>query len=657
MQDKLIEKIDDYLFGSGKHIDQNDQLWNICEPIIKSLLDEFYNKINSIPELETIVENRSSVDDLKSVQMNHWKLLFGTELNEHYATNARKIGTIHEKIGLDQGWYLASYAWVMMRLLPSIANKNRFRNGQMKDQMEQVIARIFVDMMISTSAYEKKSILHAVQMHDDDNVMKNLRSLANTVVKVNSTSFRLARLVGNAKDARLGAQTISSAASELVASVEQIAVNSESASNEANESNQTARDGHAAISNATSAIKKMLDAVNETNEGIEELSEASSQIGQILSVIEDIADQTNLLALNATIEAARAGESGKGFAVVASEVKSLASQTSKSTEDIARRIEALSNGMDKIRRTMSSSQSAVEEGDEAVSSARSTMDLISTQVSGVYEKMLDISNILQQQKNATSEIAESITHVADLSVKNEGLIEEMADSYQGTNEEFMKTAQTWFNEGSDQALCEMAKIDHVMFKKRILDTIMERDDWKSDDVPDHHACRLGKWYDNLGNTQLTNHPSYKELVGPHKIVHEAGKSALLSYKNNDFAGAIEHIERMNEASIDVVRLLGDLSISLDEQKEAENRRHFDRLTTRMSAKIDVGGGDNNEIVIEDISLGGVGVSGVHLKPGQEVNVSVGNNGPKHGVAKWASGDRAGIQFDEAGEQSAAQKTG
>ncbi|KUL40648.1 methyl-accepting chemotaxis protein [Actinoplanes awajinensis] len=78
-------------------------------------------------------------------------------------------------------------------------------------------------------------------------------------------------------------------------------------------------------------------AVSDAERGLDtvtSLRSASEEIRNAVDLINQVASQTRLLALNATIEAARAGEAGLGFSVVANEVKTLANETSASSEEI-----------------------------------------------------------------------------------------------------------------------------------------------------------------------------------------------------------------------------------------------------------------------------------------------------------------------------------
>ena len=101
-----------------------------------------------------------------------------------------------------------------------------------------------------------------------------------------------------------------------------------------NSAPRSARSAHGSRSPA-SVVGRAVDAGRDTRQTIETLNEQVARIGAVADMIGEIAAKTNLLALNATIEAARAGDAGKGFAVVASEVKSLATQTAQSTQEIA----------------------------------------------------------------------------------------------------------------------------------------------------------------------------------------------------------------------------------------------------------------------------------------------------------------------------------
>ncbi len=141
---------------------------------------------------------------------------------------------------------------------------------------------------------------------------------------------------------------------------------------------------------ALKITEKAVEQGNNVSQEIAHLGSAARQITDVVEAINRISEQTNLLALNATIEAARAGEAGKGFAVVAAEIKELAKETTRSTDQIQQRVEAI----------QATTRHTTEEINEILNTIRQGNDL----VSGIYGE-------IKNQSATTHEISEHIARI------------------------------------------------------------------------------------------------------------------------------------------------------------------------------------------------------------------------------------------------------
>lgn len=347
----------------------------------------------------------------------------------------------------------------------------------------------------------------------------------------------------------------------MVASVSTINDTSQSAASEASAMRQIVDESVVDVRRTMTTMNGIAQSVQETSAKVADLSAASVEIGSIVGTIEAIARQTNLLALNATIEAARAGEYGRGFAVVAGEVKNLSQQTSKATEDIKARINRLQDEMAKIVDAMSAGAAAVQTGSGEMKELAVKIDEAGRRAAMVSIKMDEISRVLADQGAATNEVAQGITAIADLSSVNVDEVKALADTMSKADLNIGKMLNHLASLSLPDKIVRLAKADHVIWKKRLVDMSVGRVALKADELSDHKTCRLGKWYYGDGKQKFGGNAVFQRLDQPHAAVHRHGKEAARLFGLGQLQEALSEIAKVEAASVEVLADLDRLRAS------------------------------------------------------------------------------------------------
>jgi len=225
--------------------------------------------------------------------------------------------------------------------------------------------------------------------------------------------------------------TIASAVEQMSATSDEVAQRMSDSADAARQANRHTADGRQTADATSRSMQKLADDITHASEAVSELNAQSHTIDSVLGVIRAVAEQTNLLALNAAIEAARAGEQGRGFAVVADEVRTLASRTQASTDEIRSIIDSLQAGTAKAVSSMADSYRQSEDLQQQVENSRSALQSIAGSVDTITDMTSQVAAAAEQQSRTSTEISASLGQLSNL---GDRVLRELQDTARNTQQ-------------------------------------------------------------------------------------------------------------------------------------------------------------------------------------------------------------------------------
>lgn len=209
--------------------------------------------------------------------------------------------------------------------------------------------------------------------------------------------------------------TVASAVEEMSVTAQDVAQRITESADAAQTASQDSSAGQEDAQSTRDAMENLASDIEQTRKAMTQLDEQSGQISGVLDVIRGVAEQTNLLALNAAIEAARAGEQGRGFAVVADEVRTLASRTQSSTDEIREMIDALLSNTARAVASMKTSHEQSEKMRTQVDGVKKRLTTINDSVTTITDMTHHIASAAEEQSQTANTIAASLSQLSSLS--------------------------------------------------------------------------------------------------------------------------------------------------------------------------------------------------------------------------------------------------
>lgn len=261
-----------------------------------------------------------------------------------------------------------------------------------------------------------------------DRLQATMKSVASESAKVRQVTAKLGGMADslNANQLEQADQTknVASAAHELSMTASEVAGTTGRAQDTTSMALKQVQEGATLLQTACERIQSQASSIEESERAVEQLAADSASISTVLDVIRNIAEQTNLLALNAAIEAARAGEQGRGFAVVADEVRSLASRTQQSTEEINDMVAKLQKQGQHATELMQTNRAESSENASMTAQVSNTFAQVVDAMASLSHANDEIANSTREQGQVTESMSQNIESISHASDRNSQLAQD-----------------------------------------------------------------------------------------------------------------------------------------------------------------------------------------------------------------------------------------
>ncbi|MET3208596.1 UNVERIFIED_CONTAM: heme-based aerotactic transducer [Paenibacillus sp. PvR008] len=253
----------------------------LFQSIVDEVVDRFYDHVEKVPHLMSIISKWSNIERLKETQREYWLSLADGKIDKPFIEHRLFVGQVHSRIGLSSDYYLGTYI-TYLDIAVDILKHSGIDDWY---PIVHALSKMFnLDSQLVLEAYQKKE-------------KEQINELADEQTQVLTVVSRIA-------------QNLTGMIAELCENTDNIA----------------------------DSARTTASSQEHTEELVQQLGDEIKHIEQMSGTIRELSDQTHLLGLNAAIEAAHAQEAGRGFQIVAQEVRKLASNSKQAQEQIQRKV-------------------------------------------------------------------------------------------------------------------------------------------------------------------------------------------------------------------------------------------------------------------------------------------------------------------------------